>query len=98
MWTAVNRFGQSGKVLGPGERVSVEQALKMVTLDSAFVLGMDSKIGSIEPGKFADFAVLESDPLSHPSKTLRDIKVWGTVFSGVKYPAPPKRPTRVRTY
>jgi predicted amidohydrolase YtcJ len=92
MWTAVNRFGQSGKVLGPGERVSVEQALKMVTLDSAYVLGMDSKIGSIEPGKFADFTVLESDPLTHPSKTLRDIKVWGTVFSGVKYPAPPKQP------
>jgi predicted amidohydrolase YtcJ len=92
MWTAVNRFGQSGKVLGPGERVSAEQALKMVTLDSAYVLGMDNKIGSIEPGKFADFAVLESDPLTHPSKTLRDIKVWGTVFSGVKYPAPPKQP------
>jgi predicted amidohydrolase YtcJ len=92
MWTAVNRLGQSGKVLGPGERVSVEQALKMVTLDSAYVLGMDSKIGSIEPGKFADFTVLESDPLTHPSKTLGDIKVWGTVFSGIKYPSPPKQP------
>jgi predicted amidohydrolase YtcJ len=92
MWMAVNRFGQSGKVLGPGERVSAAQALKMVTLDAAFVLGMDKTIGSIEPGKFADFTVLESDPLTHSSELLRDIKVWGTVFSGEKFPAPSKRP------
>jgi predicted amidohydrolase YtcJ len=92
MWIAANRLGQSGKVLGPEERVSVTRALKMVTSDAAFVLGMDDKIGSIEPGKFADFTVLESNPLDHSRKLLREIEVWGTVFSGKKFPAPPKRP------
>ena len=79
-------------MLGPEERVSVAQALKMVTSDAAFVLGMDDKIGSIEPGKFADFTVLESNPLDHSRKLLREIEVWGTVFSGKKFPTPPKRP------
>lgn len=92
MWMAVNRFGQSGKVLGPEERVTAEQALRMVTIDAAYVLGVDDKLGSIEPGKFADFAVLESDPLTVPSAQIRDIPVWGTVFSGAKYPAPQKQP------
>ena len=94
MWMAVNCFGQSGKVLGPDERVTAEQALRMVTIDAAYVLGMDDKIGSIEPGKFAAFTVLESDPLTVPSEQIRDIGVWGSVFAGGKYPAPDKQPKR----
>jgi len=90
MWIAVNRLGQSGEVLGAQERVSVEQALRMVTIDAAYVLGVDDRIGSIEPGKFADFAVLDRDPLMVPSSEIRDVAVWGTVFDGKKYPAPEK--------
>ncbi len=90
MWMAVNRFGQSGEVLAPAERVSAEQALRMVTIDAAYVLEMDDRIGSIEPGKHADFAVLEENPLEVAPETIRDIEIWGTVFAGVKYPAPPK--------
>ncbi len=88
MWMAVNRFGQSGEVLAPAERVTAEQALRMVTIDAAYVLGMDDRIGSIEPGKHADFTVLESNPLEVAPETIRDISVWGTVFAGEKFPAP----------
>ena len=90
MWIAVNRLGQSGKVLGPEERVTAEQALRMVTIDAAYVLEMDDRIGSIEPGKHADFTVLESDPLEVDPLTIRDIGVWGTVFAGDKFSAPAK--------
>ncbi len=90
MWMAVNRQGQSGKVLGPEERVTAEQALRMVTIDAAYILEMDDRIGSIEPGKHADFTVLEDDPLKVASETIRDIGVWGTVLAGKKYPAPAK--------
>lgn len=92
MWIAVNRFGQSGAVLAPAERVNAEQALRMVTIDAAYVIGMDDKIGSIEPGKHADFTVLEDNPLEVAPETIRDIKVWGTIFAGKKFPAPAKHP------
>ena len=63
----------------------------MVTIDAAYVLGMDAEIGSIEPGKYADFTVLDQDPLAVPPDAIRDIGIWGTVLSGKKYPVPPKR-------
>lgn len=88
MWMAVNRLGQSGKVLGPEERVTAEQALRMVTIDAAYVLEMDDRIGSIEPGKHADFTVLEADPLEVEPESIRSIGVWGTIFAGEKFPAP----------
>lgn len=92
MWIAVNRFGLSGKVLGPEERISVHQALRMVTIDAAHTLGVEDKVGSIAAGKFADFAVLEDDPYAVPKEKIRDIKVWGTVVGGVVFPASEIRP------
>jgi predicted amidohydrolase YtcJ len=86
VWIAVNRFGQSGKVLAPEERVSVGDALKMITINAAYTLGVDDKLGSIEPGKFADFTVLEADPYQVPPEKLREIKIWGTVVGGTKHP------------
>jgi predicted amidohydrolase YtcJ len=65
----------------------VEQALRMITIDAAYTIGEDSKIGSIIPGKFADFTILESDPYSVPKENIKDIRVWGTVVGGKIYPA-----------
>ncbi len=60
----------------------------MVTIDAAYVLEMDDRIGSIEPGKHADFTVLEADPLEVEPESIRSIGVWGTIFAGEKFPAP----------
>lgn len=87
VWMVVNRFGLSNKVLGPAERITVEQALRMITIDAAYTIGEDAYIGSITPGKFADFTVLESDPYSVPKENIKDIKIWGTVVSGKLFPA-----------
>lgn len=87
VWMVVNRFGISGQVHGPAERVSVDDALRMITIEAAYTIGMDTKIGSISPGKFADFTVLEADPYTTPTAAIKDIQVWGTVFNGVPYPA-----------
>jgi hypothetical protein len=92
VWIAVNRFGQSGKVIAPDERVTLAQALRMITIDAAYTLGVDDKIGSIEAGKFADFTVLEQDPYQVSADKLRDIKVWGTVLGGRVMPAKPIHP------
>jgi predicted amidohydrolase YtcJ len=86
VWTAVNRFGQSGKVMGPEERVSIEEALRMITGDAAYVLGIDHVAGSIEPGKFADFTVLERSPYEVAPQEIKDIPIWGTVLGGRVFP------------
>ncbi|MBY6212333.1 amidohydrolase [Microbulbifer agarilyticus] len=83
VWTAVNRLAEDGKtVMAPGERISVERALRAVTIDAAYVLGMEDKVGSLEPGKLADFAILDADPFEVAPRKLKDIKVWGTALSG----------------
>lgn len=87
VWIAVNRFGLSGKVLGPSERVTPMQAFRMVTIDAAYTLGVEDKLGSIEPGKMADFVALEDDPFSVPVEKIRDVRVWGTVLDGKVLPA-----------
>ena len=81
-WCAVNRLTASGAVLGPNERISVATALRAITLGAAYTLRMDHLVGSIEPGKHADFAVLEDDPTAVPAAALRDVPVWGTVTGG----------------
>jgi hypothetical protein len=81
-WCAVNRLTNSGKILGPEERISVADALRLITLEAAYTLKLDHAIGSIEVGKLADFAVLEDDPLAVEPERLKDIKVLGTVFDG----------------
>ncbi len=86
-WCAVNRLTASGKVLGPEERISVDSALRAITLGAAYTLKMDHLVGSIEPGKFADFAVLDGDPYETAPEELRHVGVWGTIIGGTATPA-----------
>jgi predicted amidohydrolase YtcJ len=85
MYIAVTRLNESGEICAPSERITVEQALRMKTVDAAYVLGLDGLLGTIEPGKFADFTVLYENPLKVKAEHLRDIKIWGTVVGGKKY-------------
>jgi predicted amidohydrolase YtcJ len=82
MWCAVNRLTSAGRVFGTEERLSVMQALHAVTLGPAWTLKLDHEIGSIAPGKFADFAVLDEDPFLVPPTALREIGVHATVLGG----------------
>lgn len=85
-WCAVNRLTASGRVLGEYERLSVYDALYAVTLDAAYTLKMDRDVGSIEPGKLADFTVLAEDPFEVEPMKLKDIPIWGTVVGGKTFP------------
>ncbi|MFV0287750.1 MAG: amidohydrolase family protein, partial [Demequina sp.] len=71
------------------ERISVKEALDAITIGAAYMLKLDHLIGSIVPGKHADFAVLDRDPyeVAEP-KELRDIAVLGTVVGGHHFPSP----------
>ncbi len=85
-WVAVNRIGESGAVLCPEERVSLDAAMRAITIDAAYVLGLEDRVGSIRAGKKADFTVLEQDPWEVATEALRDIAIWGTVFEGRPHP------------
>ena len=85
-WVAVNRVTSEGSLMAPSERITVEQALRAVTIDAAFALRMEQEIGSIVAGKRADFTVLEADPFEVEPLQLRDIPIWGTVFEGRPHP------------
>jgi len=81
-WCAVNRVTATGEVLGPDERIPVVDALRAVTLGAAYQLKLDDEIGSIAPGKRADFAVLDADPFAVDPIELKDVPVVGTVLGG----------------
>ena len=62
--------------------MALEGALKAITIDAAWILGLEDEIGSIRAGKAADFTILADDPMTAPLGTLRQIEVIGTVFAG----------------
>ena len=77
---------EAGQTLAPEERLTIDQAMRAITIDAAYVLGMEHEIGSIRAGKRADFTILGSDPYETAPEKLKDIPIWGTVFEG--RPAP----------
>ena len=86
-WIAANRRTVGGNIKGPVERLSIEKALRAITIEAAEVIGMQDSVGSIRAGKKADFAVLATDPAAGKREALKDVKVEGVVFEGIWYPA-----------
>ena len=84
-WCAVNRQTVSGRILGEHEKISIEDAFRAITIGAAYTIKLDHLVGSIECGKFADFAVLEDNPYEIHPEYIKDIGVWGTVVSGIHY-------------
>ncbi len=85
-WAGVNRVTPSGRVAGPEQRITVEQALRAVTIEAAYSWRQEDRLGSIKPGKIANFTVLEQDPYVVAPMRLKDVPVWGTVFEGRVFP------------
>jgi predicted amidohydrolase YtcJ len=89
MWCAVNRLTASGRIAGPEQRATAELALRAVTIEAAYSLKLEGEIGTITPGKRANFTVLSDNPLSVDPAKIKDIAVWGTVMEGRVLPAGP---------
>ena len=79
VWCAANRVTKAGRLLGQDERISVYDALKAVTVNAAHQYFEEDKKGSIEPGKNADFVMLDKNPLDVPAEQIRDIRVIKTI-------------------
>lgn len=85
LWTMyhfVTRDTIAGGVLGPDQRISREQALRIATNGNAWLTMEEADKGSIEPGKLADFVLLSEDPLTCPPERLRDARVLLTIVGG----------------
>ena len=80
--TAVTRQTRQGETIGAGEALSVMEGLKALTINAAWQLNMETKIGSIEPGKYADLVILDKNPLKAAPQSLGDIQVLNTFVSG----------------
>jgi predicted amidohydrolase YtcJ len=82
IYVAVTRKTDSGRELGPEQRIGVEDALRCYTLNSAYATFEDDVKGSIEPGKLADFAVLSEDPTRIAEGKIKDVYAEMTVVGG----------------
>jgi predicted amidohydrolase YtcJ len=82
MWATVNRVTRSGKVLGPEERLTPEEALKAITLWGAWQHFEEDDKGSITPGKRADLVILSDNPLTVDPMDLNEIVVLETIKDG----------------
>lgn len=82
MWVAVTRVAADGSVHNPEQRVSRQEALRMWTWNAAYLSFDEDVKGSLEPGKYADFAVLDRDILTCPIEDLRQTQVLETVLAG----------------
>jgi predicted amidohydrolase YtcJ len=85
LWTLyhfITRDTITGSVLGADQRVTRQQALRMATINNAW-LNMEERLkGSIEPNKLADLVILNEDPLTCPEPRLRDARVLATLVGG----------------
>jgi predicted amidohydrolase YtcJ len=82
MWIAVTRKTKEGNVLGKDQAITAYQAMEAYTTNAAYQFGMEKDAGSLEVGKFADFVVLDKNPLKVDVEEIRNIKVVATVRGG----------------
>jgi predicted amidohydrolase YtcJ len=85
-WAAITRTTASGRTARPDQAVTVDGALRAITIDAAQSWRREHELGSIAPGKMANLTVLEEDPYSVDPMRLKDISIWGTVFEGRLFP------------
>jgi predicted amidohydrolase YtcJ len=88
MWVTLARQPRwTNQALHPEERITREQAIKLYTINNAYLMFSEKQKGSLEAGKLADFIVLEQDILTIPVEQVKDITVATTYVGGKKvYP------------
>jgi len=79
---AVTRTAPSGRVLGPEERLTVDQAIRAQTIDAAWQLFCDDVVGSLEVGKYADMVLLSADPRAVSAEEIAGLEVRATFLAG----------------
>ena len=85
MWiTLVRQPRGSEAPLHPEQHLTREQAIRLYTINNAFLTFEEAQKGSLEPGKLADFIVLDRDILTCPVEEVKDIEVEATYLGGAR--------------
>lgn len=82
MWTAITRRTEGGREFGVDQRVTREEALRLVTSDAAWLGFGEERVGTIEVGKLGDLAILTADPLTCAEAELPAIRAVMTIVGG----------------
>jgi predicted amidohydrolase YtcJ len=78
----VTRKDTQGRVWGPGQRVSVTEAMQICTVHGAYASFEENIKGSLTAGKLADVVILEKDPHEMDPDGIAGIKVLRTILGG----------------
>jgi predicted amidohydrolase YtcJ len=78
----VTRRARDGVVYGEGERITRQEALRLMTMGSAYYMLKENLIGSLEEGKLADLVVLDKDFMKVPDEELANIQILMTLVDG----------------
>lgn len=79
---AMLRRTRSGRPIGAGQALSLEEAVRAHTLEAARAIFMEDRLGSIEPGKLADFVVIDGELFATSPERIADLPIWMTVVGG----------------
>lgn len=82
LWSAMTRVTLAGHEMNPGDRLTAVQSLRAQTIDAAFAIRQEQTRGSIEPGKLADFALIDGPVLDAGADEIRQREVGMTVIGG----------------
>ena len=80
----VTRTGWDGTTWGANQRITVDEALRVLTINGAYASHEESIKGSITPGKLADFVMLSDDPHKVSAERIKDIHIVETYIGGVR--------------
>lgn len=79
---AIHRTTLGGREIGPDQTLTIEEAVRAHTIDAAFSIRAEDRIGSIEPGKFADLTIIDGNLFALPAEEIAGLGVWMTVLNG----------------
>ncbi len=87
LYAAVTRQDRDGQPPGGwygNQKLTREEALRLFTIDAAYASFMEDRVGSLEPGKWADFILIDRDYFKVPESEIDDIQVKATYVAGVR--------------
>jgi predicted amidohydrolase YtcJ len=93
LYAAVTRQDRDGKPPGgwyAQQKLTREEALRLFTIDAAYAARMETTVGSLEPGKWADFILIDRDYFQVPESEIDDIAVKAIYVAGKRFTAPPR--------